>query len=115
MTSLALAEHYFDLSNQRKLDEIEALFTTGSTYSSDNQGVFLGPDQIMPMMRGFFASYSSLKWTIEATRELRPGIAEIDFRFEGRDIDGLDSERLGVERIAVHEGRIHHIEVRNRT
>lgn len=114
MTPLELAEHYFELSNQGKLDDIEPLFSENSTYSSDNQGLFLGRSQIMEMMRSFFAGYSSLNWSIEASRELKPGIAEIEFRFQGRDLDGRASDRRGVERIAVNQGGIQHIEVRKR-
>lgn len=114
MTTLELARHYFELSNQRELDQIEPLFSERSTYSSDNQGLFLGKAQIMQMMRAFFASYETMHWTIEAEREVKPGIAEIEFRFQGLDHDGVESDRRGVERIAVVDGGIQHIEVRNR-
>ena len=38
--AMEIAKHYFELSNQQKLDEIEALFTRSSIYSSENTGVY---------------------------------------------------------------------------
>ena len=112
MNALELAKHYFQLSNQGELDEIEQLFLPTTTYSSANYGLYFGPEDIMAMMRPFFAGYSSHHWTIESAKAWSPNIAEIEFSFSGESTEGEKISRTGVERIVVHSGKIQHIEVR---
>ena len=111
MEALVLAKQYFQLSNEQDLDTIESLFLNTSTYSS-GQGLFFGKLDIMRMMRTFFESHQSLHWTIEATKELTPHIAEIEFSFLGQSAEGEKIQRRGLERIVVHNDSIQHIEVR---
>ena len=114
MNALEMALHYFRLSNEQKLENISQLFDERSTYSSDKQGLFLGRGDIMAMMTPFFAGYRTLKWTVHNSSLVKPGIAEIDFSFEGEDSQGNRVTRTGIERIASRDGLIYHIEVRTR-
>ncbi|MFT5098618.1 MAG: hypothetical protein ACI9HY_000727 [Planctomycetaceae bacterium] len=111
---LQLAKHYFDLSNEGKLADIKNLFTPSSTYSSANTEVFLGVDQIMTMQSEFFAGYETLSWRINSIEELRPGVILIDFTFSGKTQDGKKVSRRGLEYVIVYNGKLQHIEVRNK-
>jgi hypothetical protein len=110
--AIALARHYFDLSNDGKLDDIAFLFTDSTTYSSQKTGIFLGATQIIEMQRAFFADFESVEWTIKSTQEIRSDIVLFDFDFVGVTQDGARVARSGLEYIVVYEGKIQHIEVR---
>jgi ketosteroid isomerase-like protein len=112
--ALQLAKHYFDLSNEGKLADIKKLFTPSSTYSSANTGVYLGVEQIMAMQAEFFAGYEFLSWNVHNVEEVRPGVVLFDFTFSGKIRDGKTVSRRGVEYVVVHDGKIQHIEVRNK-
>lgn len=112
--ALTLAKHYFDLSNQRKLSEISKLFTPSSTYSSANTGMYLGADHIMQMQSEFFAGYETLGWVVNKVEEVKPGIVLFDFTFTGKTLDGNTVTRDGLEYVIVYNGKIQHIEVRNK-
>ncbi len=109
-----LAAHYFDLSNQGRLTEIQRLFTAHSTYSSTNAGVLLGADAIMAMQRQFFAGFNSLSWQVHDTKVISPGVVLLDFTFSGEKKSGETIERHGLEYVVVHEGSIVHVEVRDK-
>ncbi len=112
--ALDLAQHYFDLSNQGRLDEIERLFTPSSTYSSLNTGLHLGAENIIAMQRTFHAGFRSLHWHINSAEEVRPGIVLFDFVMTGTTADGDDVDFSGLEYVIVHQGRLQHVEVRNK-
>ena len=114
MDSLELAKHYFDLSNDSDLDEIRKLMTESTTYSSQNTGVYLGADQIMKMQRAFHGSFESLGWEISHVEEVRPGVVCFDFVFSGRTKAGEEVRRPGIEYVIVYNGKLQHIEVRNK-
>ncbi len=111
---LQLAKHYFDLSNEGKLADIKNLFTPSSTYSSANTGMYLGVDQIMTMQSEFFAGYKTLGWNIHSVEEIRPGVVLFDFTFSGKTHDGETVSRRGLEYVIVYNGKLQHIEVRNK-
>jgi hypothetical protein len=111
---LQLATHYFDLSNEGKLADIKNLFTPSSTYSSANSGMYLGVDQIMAMQTDFFAGYETLGWNIHSVEEIKPGVVLFDFTFTGKTQDGKTVSRRGLEYVIVYNGKIQHIEVRNK-
>lgn len=113
--AIDLAKHYFDLSNDGKLAEIGQLFTPASTYSSANSGIYLGAEQIMAMQAEFFAGYETLNWEVNRVEEVKPGIVLFDFSFTGKTLDGEVICRSGLEYVIVHQGKIQHIEVRNKT
>lgn len=113
-TALDLAQRYFTLSNQGDLASIETMFAEDATYSSDNTGVYFGRADIMQMMTPFFAAYSELHWQVESAVEKTPYIVEMEFRFQGKDQQGVPVERRGLETLVIAQGKIRHIEVRNR-
>ncbi|MFT5579510.1 MAG: hypothetical protein ACI9WS_002269 [Paraglaciecola psychrophila] len=110
--ALALAQHYFDLSNERNLVAIEALFTASSTYSSTNTGIYLGGDAIMTMQRGFFASFETMNWSIQKVEEVKAGIVLFDFTFTGKTLTGEQTVFGGQEYVVVFNQKIQHIEVK---
>ena len=112
--AVKLAEHYFALSNAGKLDEIEMLFTASSTYSSANTGVFLGAEQIMGMQRAFFSNFKTMGWNVHHIEEARPGVVLIDFTFSVITKDGETINRPGLEYVVVYNGKLQHIDVRNK-
>jgi len=112
--AIALARQYFDLSNERRLDEIEALFTESTTYSSEAIGIFLGAKEIVDMQRAFFAGFETLRWTITDTNEIRSDIVQFEFQFEGVTTDGARVKQTGQEYVVVYDGKIQHIEVRKK-
>ena len=112
--TLQLAKHYFDLSNEGRLADIKKLFTPSSTYSSANTGVYLGADQIMDMQKKFFASFETMGWDVHSVKEIKPGIVFFDFTFSGKTLDGEAVHRVGQEYVIVYNGKIQHIEVRNK-
>ena len=108
-----LAKLYFELSNQKKLDEISSLIDGQATYSSDNTGLHFGRTAIMQMMTKFFDAFSELAWQIDSIRELDVNIVEIQFSFQGKKKSGEELAKQGIERIVVVDGFLRHIEVRN--
>ena len=112
--AVELAQRYFDLSNQGNLAEIEKLFTSSSTYSSANTGVYLGVDQIMDMQAAFFAGFETLAWDVHQVEEIRPGVVLFDFTFSGKTLDGETVVRPGLEYVIVYHGKLQHVDVRNR-
>ena len=112
--AIQLAKHYFDLSNEGKLTDIKALFTSSSTYSSANMDVYLGADQIMDMQTKFFAGFRTMKWNVNSVKEIKPGIVLFGFTFTGKTLDGEAVQRSGREYVVVYNGKIQHIEVRNK-
>ena len=111
--TVQLAKQYFDLSNKRKLTEIKKLFSSSSTYSSANKGIFLGADQIMDMQTKFFSGFNTLGWDVHTIKEIKPGIVFFDFTFTGITLDGEVVQRSGKEYVIVYNGKIQHVEVRN--
>ena len=111
---IEIAQEYFELSNRSDLAAIRKMFTESSTYSSVNTGVYLGVDQIMEMMTRFHSGFTSLKWSVNDVRELRPGVIEFDFVFSATGNDGQPITRPGIEYVIVHNGLLQHVEVRNK-
>jgi hypothetical protein len=114
MKTLEIAKKYFELSNNRDLVGIEQMLQDSTTYSSPNVGVFLGKDQIMEMKRNFYGSFKDLNWNVKSVEELRPGVILFDFVFTGTTNDGEKVERLGLEYVIVKDGKLQHIDVRNK-
>jgi hypothetical protein len=112
--ALKLAQHYFDLSNQGKLEDIAKLFTESSTYSSVTTGLYFGVDSIMKMQSEFFSNYQSMAWHVNSVEEIKPGIVLFDFTFNGTTNEGEIITRDGLEYVIVYKEKIQHIEVRNK-
>ncbi|MEM7405835.1 MAG: nuclear transport factor 2 family protein [Pseudomonadota bacterium] len=110
--ALALANHYFELSNARDLDAIGRLFTASSTYSSVHTGVYLGAADIMAMQRGFFAAHHALHWAVLSVEEIRPQVCLFDFALTGATMDGDAVVGRGHEYVVVYDSRLQHVEVR---
>ena len=109
-----VTQRYFDLSNQRNLTEIFALFAEDATYSSDNTGLYFGLPAIREMVTAFYESFPYLHWEIHAMQESSSHIAEVEFTLTARDHEGSEIIRPGIERVVVADGLIRHVEVRNR-
>ena len=112
--AVQVAKYYFDLSNEGKLADIKKLFTPSSTYSAANTDVCLGADQIMEMQTKFFASFGTMSWDVHSVKEVKPGIVLFDFTFSGKTLDGEAVHRTGREYVIVYNGKIQHVEVRNK-
>lgn len=112
---LETARHYFELSNKSDFDGIESLFTEMSTYSSVHTGIYFGRNAIMEMQREFHGKFSSLKWKVHSVEEVKPGVVLFDFNFVGELLNGDILETSGFEYVIVDQGKIQHIEIRNKS
>ena len=113
-TAIEVAQEYFARSNARDLTALEGMISDSTTYSSVHTDVYLGRKQIMEMKRTFYGSFVELHWDVHTVEEVRPGVLLFDFTFHGTKNDGEVVERPGLEYVIVHEGKLQHIEVRNR-
>lgn len=109
-----IARHYFDLSNRSSFNEIAKLFTETTTYSSQTTGLYLGRDDIMLMQKAFHDKFASLHWKVNSVEEVKPGIFLFDYDFVGELPNGEKVESSGLEYIIVYQGKIQHIEIRNK-
>lgn len=114
MTNLEIAKRYFDLSNNSDFTKIAELLTPTTTYSSQNTGLYLGAEDILNMQRSFHIKFSSLKWSMNSVEEVKPGIILIDYEFSATFSNGEKVESSGLEYVIVHDGKIQHIEIRNK-
>lgn len=112
--TIRVAREYFEVSNESDMEKIALLLTPSTTYSSVRQGVFLGVKQIIEMQTAFHTSFDHLNWEIKAIDEIRPGVALIDFVMRAQREGEEMLEIPGDEYVIVHEGKIQHIEVRNK-
>jgi len=113
--ALNTAKLYFDLSNKSDFDGIGELFTETTTYSSQTTGLYLGRDDILAMQKIFHGKFTSLKWTVNSVEEVKPGIVLFDYDFSARLENGEKVESSGLEYVIVYQGKIQHIEIRNKT
>jgi len=113
MTALEVTKKYFELSNNRRLDEVFVLFAEDATYSSDNTGLYFGVSEIRQMMTGFFNSFPELFWEATTIEEVKPNIVEVSFTLKSTDKTGKQASTSGIERVVVVNDKIRHIEVRN--
>ena len=112
--ALKIAQLYFQLSNKSDFDGIEKLFTEKTTYSSQNTGIYLGNSDIIAMQRQFHGKFSTLKWHVNSVEEVKPGVILFDFDFAGEMPDGEKIKTSGLEYVIVYQGKIQHIEIRNK-
>lgn len=112
--ALEIAALYFDLSNKSDFEGIEKLFTETTTYSSQTTGIYLGRDNILAMQRAFHGKFVSLHWTVNSVEEVKPGIILFDYDFVGELPNGEKVESSGLEFVIVYEGKIQHVEIRNK-
>tara|TARA_Y100001936_G_scaffold41889_1_gene40507 strand:- start:2287 stop:2676 length:390 start_codon:yes stop_codon:yes gene_type:complete len=112
--AIQLAKHYFDLSNKGKLTDIKKLFTSSSTYSSASAEFYLGADQIMDMQTEFFSNFKTMRWDVHTVNEVKPGVILFEFTFTGKNLNGETVHRSGKEYVVVYNGKIQHVEVRNK-
>lgn len=111
MTSIEIAQQYFELSNRSDFDKIKLLFTETSTYRSGSSELFLGVKDIMAMQRSYHESFVSLMWQIKAINEIKPGIILIEFSFKGKTKTGEIVVYSGLESIIFYDKKIQHIDV----
>ena len=114
MSPLEIAKLYFDLSNKSDLEGIEKLLTDSTTYSSQNTGVYLGCKDILEMQRIFHGKFSSLHWKVNSVKEVKPGVILFDYDFVGEMQDGEKTENSGLEYIIIYQGKIQHVDIRNK-
>jgi len=108
MSALSVTQRYFDLSNNRDLDNILKLFTEDAAYDSDNTALYFGASDIWKL--GW--SIPSLFWKIITIEEVTPNIVELSFTLHATDRPGKQVSNQGIERVVVNE-KLRHIEVRN--
>ena len=111
---MEIAKYYFDVSNKSDFDRIASLLTDSTTYSSQNTGLYLGKDDIIAMQKAFHGKFSSLNWQVNSTEEVKPGIILFDYDFLAEMPSGEKVKNSGLEYIIVHDGKIQHIEIRNK-
>ena len=112
MTSIEIAKHYFDLSNDSDFDRIKLMFGESSTYRSGSGDLFLGVKDIMAMQRDYHGSFKVLKWRVNNVDEIKPGIILLDFDFKGETHEGQGVKYSGLEYVIIFDGKIQHIDVR---
>jgi hypothetical protein len=112
--AIQIAKLYFELSNKSNITEIAKLMTENTTYSSVHQGVFLGNNQIIKMQTAFHGSFDFLKWKILEIDEIRPGVVYINFTMNAQRVSGDLLEIHDDEYVVVKDGKLQHIEVRNK-
>lgn len=111
---LDVAKHYFDVSNESNFDEIGKLFTPTTTYSSQTTGVYLGVDSILEMQRKFHGSFKKLHWQVNSVEEVKPGVVLFDYDFIAERPDGESVHSQGLEYVIVVDGKVQHVEIRNK-
>jgi hypothetical protein len=111
---LKIAKLYFELSNKSDFAGIKKLFTETTTYSSQTTGLYLGSDDILAMQRIFHGKFTILKWDVISVEEIKPGIVLFDYEFVGALPNGEKVKTSGLEYVVIHEGKIQHIEIRNK-
>jgi hypothetical protein len=112
--ALKIAKHYFDLSNKSDFAGIGKLFSGSTTYSSQTTGIYLGGDDIIAMQKAFHGKFASLNWHVNSVEEVKPGIILFDFDFIGELPSGEKVESSGLEYVIVYDGKIQHVEIRNK-
>ena len=110
--ALAVAQHYFDLSNKSDFAGIAKLFTETTTYSSQTTGIYLGRDNILAMQRAFHGKFTSLHWQVNSVEEVKPGIVLFDYTFTGALPNSEKIQTSGLEYVIVHQAKIQHVEIR---
>ncbi len=113
MQAKALVEAYFRCSNQRRLEDIDALLHPEIIYISDNTGQHRGRAAVMAMMRRFFAAHPKLHWRVAAQRSEARDAVWVQFVLTGETADGETFSRHGEEWLRTRDGRLVAIEVRN--
>ena len=113
MNPIQLTKQYFTVSNNSDFTEIEKLFATNSTYSSQNTWLYLWVDNIIAMQTDFHKSFEKLEWKVQTIEEEKPWIVRVDFDFEWVK-DGEKIVFSGIEYLVVVEGKIQHIEIKNK-
>jgi len=112
--ALKIAQHYFDASNKSDFAAIERLFTDTTTYSSATTGMYLGKADIMTMQRTFHGKFSKLHWKMNSAEEIKPSMVQLDYNFTGTLSNDEVVTSSGLEYVIVYEGKIQHIEIRNK-
>lgn len=113
MENIEIAQNYFEYSNMSDFDKIAELFSSTSTYSSQNTWLYLGKVDIIKMQQVFHKSFESLNWnTIDVTEE-KPWIVKINFEFTWiKQWEKINF--LATEYIVILDGIVQHIEIRNK-
>jgi hypothetical protein len=112
--AVRVAQMYFVASNKSDMGAIAAMMSRSTTYSSAHTGVYLGVDQIITMQTAFHHSFKTLRWDVRETQEIRPGVVQIDFAFSGEKQNGEVVQYDGEEFVIVLDGKIQHLEIRNK-
>ena len=112
--ALKIAKLYFELSNKSDFSGIAKLFTDTTTHSSQTTGLYLGRDDIVAMQKEFHGKFSSLHWTVHSVAEVKPGIVLFEYDFVGELPSGKKVESSGLEYVIIYQGKIQHIEIRNK-
>jgi hypothetical protein len=91
---IARARAYVDASNAHDLDRIAPMFIGAADYASSRVGTFSGIDDIIDMMRGFFAQYPDAQWRTVNWHTLDDRGVEFDFVLTAGGTDRPGTERI---------------------
>lgn len=113
--AIEVAKKYFEVSNKSDMEAIASMMTPTTTYSSVRQGVFLGVDQIIEMQTAFHRSFEYLNWEVKSVEEIRPGVVLLDFILHAQKSGEEKVAIPGDEYVIVQDGKLQHVEVRNKS
>jgi PPOX class probable F420-dependent enzyme len=113
--ALKIAQKYFELSNQSDFAGISRLLANDLTYSSSRTGDYSGAEEVIQMQKAFHGQFSSLRWTVNAVEEEKPGLIKFNYSFAAKTPTGEKQASDGIEYIRVSDGKIHRIELRTKS
>ena len=114
MTSLDIAQLYFNLSNKSDLEAIGALFDESTTYVSPTMGTFKGKKVILVMQQAFHDKFTTLHSQVNSVEEVEPDVFLFEYTFKGELPDKEAILSSGLEYISVRNDKILHVEIKNK-
>ena len=115
MTTLEIANLYFELSNKSDFENLAKLFTDSTTYSSSNTGEYVGGGSIITMQKAFHSKFSNLHWQVNKIAEVKSRVIQFDYNFKGTTLEGEVIRSSGLEYVTISdEDKIQDIEIRNK-
>jgi hypothetical protein len=114
MNAVETTKRYFELSNKSDFEAIAALLNEAISYASQNTGQFAGKAQVLKMQKDFHDSFSTKNWLIKAIDEVKPGVVIVDYDFVGVKKNGEKVSTTGYETVAVTDGEIVSIDIKNK-
>lgn len=76
--------------------------------------MYLGATDIIAMQKAFHAQFDKIHWRVRSVEEVKPGVILFNYNFEASTKSGEVINSSGLEYVVVANGKIQHIEVRNK-